>query len=65
MKNSAKSILKELEGDNRVRVMFYLDENLHRKFKGFCSSKKIRMSDVLEKLIEKFLSEVDGDKKTK
>ena len=62
MKKSAKQIIEEVRGDNKERVMVYLDKNLQAKFKKFCLAKKMRMSAVIEKLIENFLEDA-GDKK--
>lgn len=62
MKKAAKSILEELRGDNKERVMFYIDKDIQTKFKKICSNKKIRMSSVVEKLIQNFLEEVKGEK---
>jgi len=62
MKKAGKSILDELRGDNKERVMFYIDKNLQAKFKKVCGDKKIRMSSVVEKLIQNFLEEVKGEK---
>ncbi len=58
----AKNILEELRGDNKERVMFYVDKNLQTKFKKICGDKKIRMSSVVEKIIQNFLDEVKGEK---
>lgn len=62
MKKAAKRILEELRGDNKERVMFYIDKDIQTKFKKICSNKKIRMSSVVEKLIQNFLEEVKGEK---
>ncbi len=62
MKKAGKSILEELRGDNKERVMFYIDKNLQTKFKKICGDKKIRMSSVVEKLIQNFIDEVKGEK---
>ena len=62
MKKAAKSILDELRGDNKERVMFYIDKNLQAKFKKVCGDKKIRMSSVVEKLIQNFMEEVKESK---
>lgn len=62
MKKAAKAILNDLNGDNKEKVMFNLDKNLHTKFKKVCSENNVRMSSVIEKLIENFLEEVKNDK---
>lgn len=62
MKKAAKAILDELNGDNKEKVMFNIDKTLHTKFKKVCSDNNVRMSSVIEKLIENFLEEVKGGK---
>ncbi len=62
MKKAAKNILEELGQDNKERVMFYIDKNLQAKFKKICSEKKVRMSNVVEKLIQNFITDVKGEK---
>jgi len=62
MKKAAKAILNELNGDNKEKVMFNIDKNLHTKFKKVCSENNVRMSSVIEKLIENFLEEVKSEK---
>ena len=63
MNKAAKSILDELRGDNKERVMFYIDKSLQVKFKKICSNKKIRMPTVVEKLIQNFLEEIKSENK--
>jgi regulator of PEP synthase PpsR (kinase-PPPase family) len=58
MKKTAKEIIEEVRGDNRERMMIYLDKNLQAEFKKFCLAKKVRMSTVIEKLIENFMEEM-------
>lgn len=58
MKKNAMKIIEELTGDNKERVMFYIDPQLQANFKQVCQEQKIRMSAVVEKLIENFLQEV-------
>jgi hypothetical protein len=62
MRKVAKNIVEELSGDDKERVLFYIDKVLQVKFKKFCNNKKIRMSNVVEKLIQNFLEEVKTDK---
>jgi len=62
VKKAAKNILEELGQDNKERVMFYIDKNLQAKFKKICSEKKVRMSNVVEKLIQNFITDVKGEK---
>lgn len=62
MKKVAKNIVDELSSDEKERVLFYIDKKLQEKFKKFCNNKKIRMSNVVEKLIQNFLDEVKGEK---
>lgn len=62
MKKVAKNIVDELSTDEKERVLFYIDKNLQVKFKKFCNGKKIRMSSVVEKLIQNFLEDVKGEK---
>lgn len=57
-KKSSQSILDELKTDNKERVMFYLDKTLQARLKKVCAEKKVRMSNVIEKLIENFLREL-------
>ena len=58
MKKAGKQIVDELRGDNKERVMFYLDTELQAKFKKACMAKKIRMSAVIERLIQTFLEDI-------
>ncbi|MBF0364696.1 MAG: hypothetical protein HQK50_03945 [Oligoflexia bacterium] len=62
MKKVAKSILKDLKQgkDKKDRVMLYLDKDVRGRLKKFCSSEKIRMSDLVERIIEKFLDDITG-----
>lgn len=62
MKKDAKKIIEELTGEDKERVMFYIDPQLQAEFKQICQDKKIRMSAVVEKLIENFLREVKNGK---
>lgn len=62
MKKSAKQIIEEVRGDNKERTMIYIDKNLQVEFKKFCLAKKVRMSTVIEKLIENFLEEMRAKK---
>jgi len=64
MKKDAIKIIEELTGDNKERVMFYIDPQLQSNFKQVCQDQKIRMSAVVEKLIENFIREVN-EKNTK
>ncbi|WP_374027418.1 plasmid partition protein ParG [Bdellovibrio bacteriovorus] len=58
MKKPAKAILEELKSDGKERVMFYIDKDLQTKFKKVCAQKKVRMSNVVERLIQDFLDEI-------
>lgn len=62
MKKSAKEIIEEVRGDNRERMMIYLDRRLQTEFKKFCLARKVRMSTVIEKLIENFLNDLKNQK---
>ncbi|MBF0314315.1 MAG: hypothetical protein HQK50_07160 [Oligoflexia bacterium] len=61
MKKAAKSILKDLKQgkDKKDRVMLYLDRDVRMQLKQFCSGEEIRMSDLVQRLIEKFLTEIN------
>lgn len=59
MKKNAMKIIEELTGDNKERVMFYIDPQIQVDFKKVCQEQKIRMSAVVEKLINNFLNEVN------
>ena len=62
MKKAAKIIIEELSGENKERIMFYIDKELHAKFKRVCTDKNVRMSNVIERLIENFLDELKSEK---
>jgi len=62
MKKAAKTILNELNTDNKEKAMFHIDKSLHSKFKKICSDNNVRMSNVVEKLIENFVEEVSNGK---
>ena len=59
MKKIAKSIIEDLQGEDKERVMFYIDKELQGKFKKACMAKKIRMSAVIERLIQTFLEDIE------
>lgn len=58
MKKNAMKIIEELTGDNKERVMFYIDPQIQADFKKVCQKQKIRMSAVVEKLIINFLHDL-------
>lgn len=62
MKKAAKAIIDELSGENKERIMFYIDKDLHTKFKKVCADKNVRMSNVIERLIENFLEDLKETK---
>lgn len=62
MKKAAKAIIDELSGENKERIMFYIDKDLHTKFKKVCADKNVRMSNVIERLIENFLEDLKESK---
>lgn len=62
MKKAAKAIIDELSAENKERIMFYIDKGLHTKFKKICSDKNVRMSNVIEKLIQNFLDDIKNSK---
>lgn len=57
-KKSAKTILEELESSNRERVMFSMDKELQQRLKKVCAERQIRMSSVIERLVENFLNDL-------
>lgn len=56
-------IIEELTGDNKERVMFYIDPETQADFKKVCQKQKVRMSAVVEKLIENFLLDIKQSRK--
>ena len=56
---SANKILKEMEKKDRIKVMFYLKEDIHAAFKNICKARSIRMSDLIDRLIQNFVNEVN------
>lgn len=54
-KTSAADIIKTLQSDNQERVMFYVDKDLQKAFKNACQKRHVKMSDVIQKLMENFL----------
>lgn len=64
VKKHARRIIDELRTDDKERVVFYLDAGLQIRLKKVCSDQRIRMSSVIEKLVENFLQdlgEIDAD----
>lgn len=59
MTKSVKKIMESLSKEEKDKVMIYLNINTHSRFKKFCSLNKIRMSPLIEKLIDNFLEEAD------
>ena len=52
--------MESLSKEEKNKVMLYLSSKTHYRFKKFCSLNKMRMSQVIEKLIDNFLDEVDS-----
>lgn len=63
MSKTAKNILNELSKKDKVKVMFYLNELTQKNFKKICKSKGVKMSDLIEKLIQNFIEDVSKGEK--
>lgn len=63
MSKTAKTLLRELSKRDKLKVMFYLNEQTHTNFKKICKSKGVKMSELIEKLIQNFLEEVTKGEK--
>lgn len=61
VKKHARRIIELLHTENKVRVVFYLNNDLQKKLKWVCSEQQIRMSSVIEKLVENFLNDLGED----